>query len=63
MKITFERPGVTDFGSISAHTFMPTPPSTTPGRGGGGHKGYVNCRVETSNCELSHPGDPGGGSP
>jgi hypothetical protein len=61
MKITFERPGVTDFGSISAHTFMPTPPNSAPGRGG--HKGFVNCRIETSNCELSHPGDPGGGSP
>ena len=60
MKITFERPGVTDFGSISAHTFMPTPPNSQ-GRGGGGHKGFVNCRVETSNCELSHPDDGGGG--
>ena len=60
MKITFERPGVTDFGSISAHTFMPTPPNSQ-GRGGGGHKGFRNCRVETANCELSHPGDGGGG--
>ena len=64
MKITFERPSVTDFGSISAHTFMPTPPNTR-GRavGGGGHKGFMNCRIETSNCELSHPADGGGGSP
>jgi hypothetical protein len=49
-----------DFGSISAHTFMPTPPNPS-GRGGGGHKGFVNCRVETTNCELSHAEDGGGG--
>jgi hypothetical protein len=62
MKISFESPSVTDFGSISAHTFMPTPP-TGPNRGNAGHKGFRNCRVETSNCELSHPEDGGGGSP
>jgi hypothetical protein len=60
MKISFERPEVMDFGSISAHTFMPTPPNPQ-GRGGGGHKGFVNCRVETTNCELSHAEDGGGG--
>ena len=54
---------VTDFGPISAHTFMPTPPNSQ-GRGGGGHKGFRNCRVETTNCELSHPEDGGAaGSP
>jgi hypothetical protein len=62
MKIAFESPAVADYGSISAHTFMPTPPNPQ-GRGGGGHKGFMNCRVETSNCELSHPADGGGGSP
>lgn len=62
MKIRFERPEVVDFGSISAHTFMPTPP-TGPNAGNAGHKGFVNCRIETTNCELSHPGEPGGGSP
>jgi hypothetical protein len=62
MKITFEKPEVVDFGPISAHTFMPTPPNSQ-GRGGGGHKGFRNCRVETTNCELSHPEDGGGGSP
>lgn len=60
MTITFERPEVMDFGPISAHTFMPTPPNPQ-GRGGGGHKGFVNCRVETTNCELSHAEDGGGG--
>jgi len=60
MKVSFERPEVVDFGSISAHTFMPTPPNPQ-GRGGGGHKGFVNCRVETTNCELSHAEDGGGG--
>lgn len=60
MRIRFERPAVTDFGPISAHTFMPTPPNPQ-GQGGGGHKGFVNCRVETTNCELSHPEDGGGG--
>lgn len=60
MKLRYERPGVVDFGSISAHTFMPVPPgSTNPVS----HKGFVNCRVETTNCELSSPGEPGGGSP
>jgi len=60
MKISFERPEVRDFGSISAHTFMPVPPgSANPVS----HKGFRNCRVETSNCELSHPEDGGGGSP
>ena len=53
MKITFERPQVTDFGPISAHTFMPTPPNSQ-GRGGGGHKGFRN-RVETTNCEPRTP--------
>jgi hypothetical protein len=62
MKILFESPSVTDFGSISAHTFMPTPP-TGPNAGSAGHKGFRNCRIETTNCELSHPEDGGGGSP
>lgn len=62
MKIPFESPSVTDFGSISAHTFMPTPP-TGPNAGNAGHKGFRNCRIETTNCELSHPEDGGGGSP
>jgi hypothetical protein len=62
MKIPFETPAVADLGSISAHTFMPTPPNPQ-GQGGGGHKGFMNCRVETTNCELSHPEDGGGGSP
>lgn len=50
----YERPVIRDLGSIAEHTFMPTP----PGRGGGvgDHKGFTNCRVETTNCELSHPG-------
>ena len=54
----YEAPRVVDYGSIAAHTFT-TPPTTTPGRGGGGNKGFVNCRVEGENCELSHPGDGG----
>ena len=60
MRIPFERPAVTDFGPISAHTFMPTPP-TGPNAGNAGHKGFTNCRIETTNCELSHPEDGGGG--
>ena len=59
MKISYERPEVMDFGSISAHTFMPTPP--TGASPNGGHKGFRNCRIETTNCELSHPEDGGGG--
>jgi hypothetical protein len=51
----YERPVITDLGSIADHTFMPTPPNDQ-GQGGGGNKGFVNCRVETTNCELSHPG-------
>jgi hypothetical protein len=62
MKITFEKPEVVDFGPISAHTFMPTPP-TGPNQGNAGNKGFRNCRIETTNCELSHPEDGGGGSP
>jgi hypothetical protein len=62
MRIPYARPKVVDFGSISAHTFMPTPP-TGPNAGNAGNKGFVNCRIETSNCELSHPEDGGGGSP
>lgn len=55
--MTYERPKIVDLGSIADHTFMPTPPKGT-GRGGGGHKGFVNCRVETDNCELSHGATP-----
>jgi hypothetical protein len=49
----YEAPRIIDYGSIAAHTFMPTP--------GQGHKGFINCRIETTNCELSHPEDGGGG--
>jgi len=57
----YEAPQILDYGSISAHTFMPTPPNSAPG--GGNHKGFTNCRIETTNCELSHPEDGGGVSP
>lgn len=50
----YERPTVTDYGSIASHTFMPTPP-TGPNAGTSGHKGFTNCDIETENCELSHP--------
>ena len=60
MKISFESPEVKDLGSISAHTFMPTPPNSK-GRGGGRAQGFRNCSIETTNCELSHPEDGGGG--
>jgi hypothetical protein len=53
----YEKPEIVDLGSIADHTFMPTPPKGTGG-GGGGHKGFVNCRVETDNCELSHGATP-----
>lgn len=56
----YESPQIIDYGSISAHTFMPTPPT---GGGTAGHKGFRNCRIETTNCELSHPEDGGGVSP
>jgi hypothetical protein len=51
----YEKPEIRDLGSIAEHTFMPTPP-TGPNAGNADHKGFTNCRVETSNCELSHPG-------
>jgi hypothetical protein len=56
--VSYEPPRVVSYGSISAHTFMPTPPRG-PNAGNAGHKGFFNCRVETTNCELSHPGDVG----
>jgi hypothetical protein len=46
----YEKPVVTDYGSIAEHTFMPVPPG-----GSKSHKGFTNCRVETDNCELSSP--------
>ncbi|HZA27143.1 MAG TPA: hypothetical protein VE915_05770 [Actinomycetota bacterium] len=49
----YERPTIVDLGSIADHTFD-TPPG--PGGGGGDNKGALNCRIETTNCELSHPG-------
>jgi hypothetical protein len=49
----YERPQIVDLGSIAAHTFD-TPPVPSPG--GGDNKGFVNCRIEETNCELSHPG-------
>jgi hypothetical protein len=52
--MAYEKPVIMDLGSIADHTFMPTPPK----RGGSGHKGFVNCRVETDNCELSHGVSP-----
>lgn len=52
--MSYERPVIVDLGSIADHTFD-TPPNPN-GQGGGGNKGFVNCRVETTNCELSHPG-------
>jgi hypothetical protein len=48
----YERPHIVDLGSIADHTFD-TPPT---GGGGGDNKGFVNCRIEETNCELSHPG-------
>ena len=59
MKITFET-SVERTGRSARIQFMPTPPNSQ-GRGGGGHKGFRNRRVETTNCELSHPEDGGGG--
>ena len=56
----YEAPRIIDHGSISAHTYMPTPPGG-PNAGQGNHKGFTNCRIETTNCELSHPEDGGGG--
>lgn len=47
----YERPVITDFGSIADHTFMPVPIGMPPKS----HKGFENCRVETTNCELSSP--------
>lgn len=44
----YERPTITDFGSIADHTFMPV-------AFGKDHKGFTNCTIETTNCELSHP--------
>ena len=55
--MAYQKPAIEDLGSIADHTFMPTPPKT-PGRGGGGHKGFVNCDIETDNCELSHGASP-----
>jgi hypothetical protein len=51
--LRYEAPRIVDYGSIAAHTFMPVPPGGDPVS----HKGFVNCRVETTNCELSHPED------
>lgn len=45
----YEKPEIKDFGSITEHTFMPVP----PGGETKSHKGFENCRVETTNCELS----------
>ncbi len=53
--MAYEKPTISDLGSIADHTFMPTPPTT---KGGSGHKGFVNCRIETDNCELSHGATP-----
>ena len=53
--MAYEKPRISDLGSIADHTYMPTPPTT---KGGSGHKGFVNCRVETDNCELSHGATP-----
>jgi hypothetical protein len=61
-KMRYEAPRIVDHGSISAHTFMATPPGG-PNAGNGNHKGFTNCRIETTNCELSHPEDGGGVSP
>ena len=35
----YEAPRILDYGSISAHTFMPTPPGG-PNAGNGNHKGF-----------------------
>jgi hypothetical protein len=59
--MAYKAPSIVDYGSIAAHTFD-TPPNDT-GQGGGGNKGFLNCRVETTNCELSHPGDTNGPPP
>jgi hypothetical protein len=51
----YEKPSIEDFGSITRHTFMPTP--------GGSHKGFPDpCNTDGMN-EISHsptgscPGD------
>ena len=49
--MSYETPAITDFGSIADHTFMPVP----IGKPQKSHKGFENCRVETTNCELSSP--------
>lgn len=49
--MVYEKPVISDFGSIADHTFMPVP----PGSATKSHKGFENCRVETENCELSSP--------
>jgi hypothetical protein len=59
--IAYETPQVRDYGSIAAHTFMPTPPGCDPTiptvRDGGcaGHKGFFNPETpDGSDAELSH---------
>jgi hypothetical protein len=62
MKIQFESPALRTTGP-SARTRSCPHRRIPRQRSGGGHKGFVNCRVETSHCEVSHPEDGGGGSP
>jgi hypothetical protein len=58
--IAYEAPEILDYGSITAHTFMPVPPGCTPGipvRDGGcaSHKGFFNPGTpDGSDAELSH---------
>lgn len=46
----YERPKLTDLGSISDHTFMPNPGNST-----NSHKGFAN-DFGDHDCELSHSG-------
>ena len=62
MSIVYEAPQVRDYGSISAHTFMPVPPGCDPNIPGGpsqggcsSHKGFYNPNTpDGSDAELSH---------